>query len=186
MKILIASDIHGRVKAASRLEEIISEEKPDLIFLLGDFMYNGPRNGVPEDYEPMEVCQILNKHGSITYGCIGNCDSRIDRDLLKFACLEDIVYLDINGVKTALYHGDDYSIERLQGSQDLYISGHTHLYGLIEKDGALWLNPGSASFPKQDRRPSFAIWDDKGIRIKDLYSLETLLDYPWPRKDLAK
>ncbi|HBN00348.1 MAG TPA: phosphodiesterase, partial [Firmicutes bacterium] len=47
MKILIASDIHGRVQRMKMLEERNAEFHPDCIFLLGDYLYNGPRNGVP-------------------------------------------------------------------------------------------------------------------------------------------
>ena len=60
MKYLVVSDIHGSAYYAGVLLEIIEEEKPDKIMLLGDLYYHGPRNGLTEEYNPMEVCEILN------------------------------------------------------------------------------------------------------------------------------
>ena len=68
MKALIASDIHGRLAAAKKLERAIERCKPNAIILLGDYLYNGPRNGVPQDYDPMAVCQILNRFASKVIG----------------------------------------------------------------------------------------------------------------------
>jgi hypothetical protein len=42
MKVLIASDIHGSSFYAEELKRIVEIEKPDLIALLGDFLYCGP------------------------------------------------------------------------------------------------------------------------------------------------
>ena len=53
MKAFIVSDIHGSLKAAEAIDKIIQAEKPDMILMLGDFLYNGPRNGVFDDYDPM-------------------------------------------------------------------------------------------------------------------------------------
>ena len=55
MKYLVVSDIHGSAYYAGVLLEIIEEEKPDKIMLLGDLYYHGPRNGLTEEYNPMEV-----------------------------------------------------------------------------------------------------------------------------------
>jgi predicted phosphodiesterase len=45
---------------------------PDKILLLGDYLYNGPRNGVPTDYDPMAVSQKLNLYKDKIIGVRGN------------------------------------------------------------------------------------------------------------------
>ena len=50
MKILFLSDIHG---VPSTLEQALNAAEPlkyDKIVLLGDLLYHGPRNGVPDSY----------------------------------------------------------------------------------------------------------------------------------------
>ena len=60
MKILIASDIHGSARFCSTLADRIDEEAPDRILLLGDLLYHGPRNALPDGYDPKTVARILN------------------------------------------------------------------------------------------------------------------------------
>ena len=60
MKLLIASDIHGAADWCARLMDAIDAENPDRVVLLGDLLYHGPRNDLPEDYEPKKVIGMLN------------------------------------------------------------------------------------------------------------------------------
>ena len=52
MKILIASDIHGSAKYCRLLLDAYEKENADRLFLLGDILYHGPRNDLPEEYDP--------------------------------------------------------------------------------------------------------------------------------------
>ena len=61
MKLLIFSDIHGSSYYANKLKEIVSNENPDKIVLLGDLYYHGPRNNLSQEYAPMEVAKVLNE-----------------------------------------------------------------------------------------------------------------------------
>ena len=47
MKLVIASDIHGSAFWCRKLVEVIEEVQPDKILLLGDILYHGPRNDLP-------------------------------------------------------------------------------------------------------------------------------------------
>ncbi len=60
MRLLILSDIHGSFYYAKKILGILEQEKPDKIILLGDLYYHGPRNPLPEGYNPMEVSNLLN------------------------------------------------------------------------------------------------------------------------------
>lgn len=166
--ILIASDLHGRVKATKTLVSKIEALKPDWVWLLGDYLYNGPRNGVPDDYEPMEVSKMLSALNVPVLGVRGNCDSRVDAMLLPFP-FEDFAEALVYDKSFLLYHGD---LPIKEGYEpDVIVSGHTHIPVLEEDEkGRILLNPGSPSFPKGGYPASYALLDDKGLKV---LSLET-------------
>ena len=60
MKWLIASDIHGSALWCRRLLEAWDSEQADRLLLLGDVLYHGPRNDLPDQYAPKEVIAMLN------------------------------------------------------------------------------------------------------------------------------
>ena len=60
MKFLIASDIHGSKTYTAQLLKCFEEEKADKLILLGDIYNHGPRNPLPDGYEPMGVAALLN------------------------------------------------------------------------------------------------------------------------------
>lgn len=166
--ILFCSDIHGRRSAVEKLEKIIKEKKPTRIVILGDFLYNGPRNGVPNDYDPMYVCDVLNNYHDLIIGVRGNCDSRIDETLFKFK-LADTRNVLIDGFNFNLIHGDMIS-ERLINvkRKGVLAYGHTHIYNLDIKKKVVYFNPGSISFPKNSNPPTYGIVDKGIISIIDL------------------
>lgn len=166
MKILFASDIHGRLERAKRLAQLIDKENPDRILLLGDYLYNGPRNGVPADYDPMQVSLILNRFVDKIIGVRGNCDSRIDDELLHFP-LVDNRQLVLAGLEFDLYHGDAFSLKGLAPHPGaVLVSGHTHLYILKKENGFIYLNPGSISFPKGGNPATYGLFSDKTFEIR--------------------
>ncbi len=168
MRILIASDIHGRLLAAKRLEQVINACQPERVILLGDYLYNGPRNGVPSDYDPMGTVSILNRFAPITIGVRGNCDSRMDETLLRFG-IEDSKVIYLNGFRCDLIHGDLLSSELLEVERgDILMYGHTHVPMLKKSDGVVYLNPGSVSFPKNGFPASYGLMDGSRLEIRKL------------------
>ncbi|MBP5091155.1 MAG: phosphodiesterase [Bacilli bacterium] len=168
MRVFIVSDTHGRLEAVKKIAKRIDDFEPDRIIHLGDYLYNGPRNGVPDDYDPMACCEILNKYAEKIVGVRGNCDSRIDGMLLKFP-LSDAKSSSLNGYHVNLFHGDLVASELFTISRgDIVMFGHTHVYMLKKEDGVTYLNPGSPSFPKNGNPPTYAVWEGKRIEIRDL------------------
>ena len=55
MKIVIASDIHGSAKWCGELLKAFEAEGAQKLLLLGDILYHGPRNPLPDDYDPKRV-----------------------------------------------------------------------------------------------------------------------------------
>lgn len=168
MKVLIASDIHGRVQAAKRLEAIILSLQPERIILLGDYLYNGPRNGVPFDYDPMAVSVILNKYARLIVGVRGNCDSRIDQDMLRFP-FKDSAIIHVNGYRCDLIHGDLLTSSLVDVQRgDILMFGHTHVPMLKREEGVIYFNPGSPSFPKNGFEASYGWMEGTHIEIRKL------------------
>ena len=168
MKILIASDSHGRLLAVKKFDRLVQKYNPDKIVLLGDFLYNGPRNGVPEDYDPMGVADILNRYADKIIGIRGNCDSRVDEAVLRFR-MQDSRVVYVNGFRCDLIHGDLLTSNLLQVERgDILMYGHTHIPMLKREDGVIYLNPGSPSFPKNGFPPSYAIFDRGIIEVHNL------------------
>ena len=60
MKLMIASDLHGSAFYCRQLLAAMECEQPDKLLLLGDILYHGPRNDLPEGYAPKEVIAMLN------------------------------------------------------------------------------------------------------------------------------
>jgi len=181
MKILIASDIHGRLLAARKLVAIIEKFGVDKIVLLGDYLYNGPRNGVPSDYDGMGVANLLNPLADRIIGVKGNCDAKIDQDVLSFP-IEDRRSVVLNGFSCVLLHGDHFDpafVKALKGN--IVMSGHTHLPVLEEKDGVVYLNPGSTSFPKGGNPASFALFVDDKLSILELDTLKVMKTFSLAR-----
>ena len=84
MKYLLVSDIHGSLFYTKKLEEIIAKEQPNKIIFLGDLYYHGPRNPLPKDYSPMEVCKIFNHLKDKLIAIKGNCDAEVDEMISEF------------------------------------------------------------------------------------------------------
>ena len=49
---MIGSDIHGSAYYCEKMLECYKNEKADMLVLLGDILYHGSRNDLPEDYAP--------------------------------------------------------------------------------------------------------------------------------------
>ena len=52
MNLLIASDLHGSAPACRKLLDIFAASGAERLILLGDLLYHGPRNDLPEGYDP--------------------------------------------------------------------------------------------------------------------------------------
>ena len=55
--------------------------------------------------------------------------------------------------------------------------GIAHIPVLEEKNGILYLNPGSISIPKGGFPPSYAIWDNGLVEVRNLNDDSTILSY---------
>lgn len=166
MKILIASDIHGSAKYSEELLAAFEREKAEKLALLGDILYHGPRNPLPEGYSPKEVAQMLNGIAQKIICVRGNCDSEVDQMVLSFPITPDYASIFIDGKQIYLSHGHREVPPLPQGC--VYITGHTHVPLNVEENGYLHLNPGSASLPKEGSKRGYILYENGTFLFKDL------------------
>ncbi len=150
--ILVASDLHGSALYTKRLLEAYQREGADRLLLLGDILYHGPRNDLPEGYAPKEVFAMLNFLADHILCVRGNCDTEVDQMVLSFPVLSDYAVLCHEGQVFYATHGHIYHPDALppMAPGDILLYGHTHVPDWKrDKSGVLCCNPGSISIPKE-------------------------------------
>ena len=165
MKFVIASDLHGSAYWCGKLMEVIQQEQPDKILLLGDLLYHGPRNDLPREYAPKQVIPMLSQHKDKIVAVRGNCEAEVDQMVLPFPCLADYALVMDGATCFYLTHGHHASPDALppleQGS--IFLSGHTHVKMDEVRNGIRCVNPGSVSIPK-DGSHSCMVWENGQLR----------------------
>ena len=161
MKLVIASDIHGSAFWCGKLLEVIRQEQPDKVVLLGDLLYHGPRNDLPRDYAPKQVIPMLSSLADRILAVRGNCEAEVDQMVLPFPCMADYALLSCDGLTLYLTHGHLHGPEKLPPLTPgtVFLSGHTHVKLDETRGGIRCLNPGSVSIPK-DGSHSCLIYDN--------------------------
>lgn len=170
MKYFIASDIHGSFKYLSKLYERMQAEKPDKLLILGDILYHGPRNDLPDGYEPKKVIELLNSIKNDIIAVRGNCEAEVDSMVLDFPCMSDYaIVMTENKKYMYLTHGHIYNPDKLPPIKDgsIFLYGHTHIKVLQKSNNIYVMNPGSISIPK-DGIASYGVYDNGKLYLKDL------------------
>lgn len=182
MKYFIASDIHGSAYYCEKMLDCYKKEKADRLLLLGDILYHGPRNDLPEGYSPKKVAAMLNEMKDEIFCVRGNCDAEIDQMVLSFPISAD--YAIISAGKNVIFatHGHLFNEEKLPPLKkgDVLLHGHTHVQRKVFFENYVYMNPGSVSLPKEDSRHGYMTFDEKEFKWKDLLSGEILTSCPYP------
>lgn len=166
-RLAILSDIHGCLPALEQALLHLTSYAPDYYLLLGDILNHGPRNPLPQGYDPVAVATSLNHLRTRVIAVRGNCDSEVDQMLLAFPCLSPCNYLLLDSFRCCMTHGHFYSLEQLAlGDGDVLLSGHSHQAGFsMPVPGVLAMNPGSISMPRQGPA-SFGLYENGTFSIR--------------------
>ena len=170
MKLMIASDIHGSALWCEKLLEAWREEAPERLVLLGDLLYHGPRNDLPEGYAPKEVIGMLNGIAPHLICVRGNCEAEVDQMVLDFPVMADMCTLFVSGRVICATHGHLLNEETPPPLKpgDILLCGHTHIPCCRRHEGYTYVNPGSVSIPKEGTPHSYIILEDGLMIWKDL------------------
>lgn len=170
MKWMIASDLHGSAECVRQLVEAYQREGAERLILLGDILYHGPRNRLPDGYDPKEVIALLNAMKEQILCVRGNCDAEVDQMVLEFPIMADYALLTAGKCVIFATHGHRYNTANLPPVQNVNIllHGHTHVPACQVMDGYAYLNPGSVAIPKEGSRRSYMTFDGERFDWKDL------------------
>lgn len=175
MKLGIISDTHGSLtyfnKALSYLNDC------EYILHAGDVLYHGPRNPLPDGYNPKELAVKINSLNNLIFAS-GNCDSDVDQMVINHPIQTPFVFSKLNDLNILICHGYRKSKEDTikmakDYNADILISGHTHVKELYKDGSLIVLNPGSTSLPK-DGTHSIAIVEDNSIKLINIITGEIL------------
>ena len=178
-RLMIASDIHGDAETTARLLEQYRKSGAEKLVLLGDLLYHGPRNDLPENYAPKKVISLLNEMVIELLNGLkdeilavrGNCDTEVDQMVLSFPILADYAYISVDGLSIFATHGHNFNTEKRpplrQG--EILLHGHTHVpvaepFG----DGNYYVNPGSVSIPKENSQKSYILYENRRFSFRTL------------------
>lgn len=168
MKLFFASDLHGCVPATEKALAEFERSGAETLVLLGDVLYHGPRNPIPEGYEPAKVADLLNQYADKIVAVRGNCDSEVDQMLLSFPMMTDYAWVVLeSGQRLFLTHGHIYNAQKRPALKqgDVIVHGHTHI-PVAELDGEQYVfNPGSVTFPRNGFAPSYGLLENKQLKV---------------------
>ena len=156
-KLIVTADIHGQYSIWKKFYTIL---KPtDTLIVAGDLFDTKYGNLKNTDFQPQLIRDEFKNLPNTKYYVYGNCDNKSfypDHDImLKFSYF---------GKRFLLGHG--HFIFPDISNVEIVIEGHSHVKKLEKKGGVIFLNPGSASFPR-DKIPSYAEITSKEIVIKN-------------------
>lgn len=176
MKLFIASDIHGSAFYCKKMLESYIKENADRLILLGDILYHGPRNDLPEGYDPKQVIELLNPIAEKILCVRGNCDTEVDQMVLDFSVMSDSALIFADGYTFVAAHGHKETPKTAKGT--ILLSGHTHVPVFEKKDGCIRVNPGSVSIPKENSEHGYVIYENGALTWKnfdgDTYRIEKI------------
>lgn len=170
MRFFVASDIHGSAFFCEQMLAAFERECADKLLLLGDILYHGPRNDLPEGYEPKKVIEMLNGYKDKILCVRGNCDAEVDQMVLNFPIMADYSMLQSGERIIYATHGHIYNEEKLPplGEGDILLHGHTHVPVWVVHERYEYMNPGSVSIPKNDSHHGYMMIENGRFAWKDL------------------
>lgn len=170
MRYLIASDLHGSLPGLRFLIARARELAPDMIVLLGDLVYHGPRNPLPKGYNTLGMLDEMPTLADLpatVCAVRGNCDGEVDVNLMPFP-LPPAAWLEVDGLRIYASHGHHLPENPpIAGARpgDIILRGHTHIPRGEYMDGVNIWNPGSLSLPKGGFPASYGVYEDHVFRV---------------------
>lgn len=172
MKLMFASDLHGSLPATEKVLERFAQSDAQWLVVLGDILNHGPRNALPEGYNPPAVAEALNQVANKIIAVRGNCDSEVDQMLLHFPITAPWQQVLLAQQRLFLTHGHLYNPDHRPplAANDVLVFGHTHLPVAQKHEQIYLFNPGSVSIPKGGFEASFGMLDDGVLSVRTLKS----------------
>ena len=154
---LITSDIHGSAEGVKLLQEAAAHFGTSATISAGD---QNPDPSASSFYSSLISVR-------------GNCDRYYEYDGIVFP--PQTRELRLYGHDVIITHGDRLSPGDFHLKEgDIFISGHTHVPELIERNGIYFCNPGSPSRPRSSSGPTAALFEEDRLSLLSLLDLTIL------------
>ncbi|WP_448535336.1 phosphodiesterase [Pseudothermotoga sp.] len=167
-RILIVSDTHGSLASWQRLKSLVGQV--DEVHHLGDVLYHGPRNPIPDGYNPAKLAEELRRENFFLVR--GNCDADVDLMLLGISEAPKVSSVSFGEVNFIMSHGEFFQNEEQllnfleEHSARVLLYGHTHVPRFDWIGPKLIINPGSPSLPKMGSEPTFVLLEiEEAVRV---------------------
>ena len=170
MKIIFISDIHGITNNLNVIDKVMEEDNIDMLVCLGDLYYTGPTYNNKYNNNSRDVLEFLTKYQNKLICMMGNCDSLVDIKASDFPICEGISLINTDGLDIYITHGNKYNFEndRKFNRKGILVYGHEHIPYIKKKENMIYINVGSISLPRNDNKPTYAIYDKKKFTIYDV------------------
>ena len=161
--IFVASDNHGSAFWCEKMLAAFDASGADRLLLLGDVLYHGPRNDLPEGYAPKQVIALLSPYKDKILCVRGNCEAEVDQMVLPFPVMADYAVIALGDRVIYATHGHKFGPDNPPplSDGDILLSGHTHVpmdeMREIPEGKIRCLNPGSVSIPKENSAHGYLI-----------------------------
>lgn len=183
MRILIASDLHGSLDSLRFLIDRARRIQPDLIALLGDLVYHGPRNPLPRGYDTVSMLTDMPSLSALPHPLTvvrGNCDAEVDVEQMPFPMPEN-AWIEADGLNIFVSHGHHLPEKPHFATLPpgtVILRGHTHIPRAESVAGYHIWNPGSLSLPKGGFPATYGIYENGVFRVLDLDGREIMRNQP--------
>ena len=162
MKLFIASDIHGSAYWCAKMLEAFETSGAERLVLLGDILYHGPRNDLPDEYSPKKVIELLSAYSDKILCVRGNCDAEVDQMVLPFPIMAEYSVIFDGDTRIYCAHGHKAGPDTPPSlaDGDVLICGHTHVPVNKKIGNFTHVNPGSTSLPKESSPHSAVVYEN--------------------------
>ncbi len=166
------SDIHGISENLKILEKKVILNDFNYIIILGDLFHSAYTKEVDEKV----IIKFLDKYKEKLVIVRGNCDNH--QDILKIPVkVDEIRYLNIDNYDFYFTHGNVYNYYNNDTfSNGILVYGHEHIPYIKKDSDMIYLNTGSISLPRDEYGKTFAIYEDKKLKIYQLDSLKVIFE----------
>ena len=106
--IFVASDVHGSALWCEKMLAAFDASGADRLLLLGDVLYHGPRNDLPEGYAPKQVIALLSPYKDKILCVRGNCEAEVDQMVLPFPVMADYAVIALGDRVIYAIHGHKF------------------------------------------------------------------------------
>lgn len=157
-RLFVFADIHGSLGSWLTVRALLKNN--DTLAVAGDLFDTRYGNYGNPDFMPEDIRSDLGSLGNDFHYVYGNCD--VERFCPGY---DHEKIFEAFGKTIGIHHGHKPFSQ--PGQIDILIQGHTHLCNLEEKNGLIYMNPGSITAPRNSLA-TYGMITSQGVALVEL------------------